>query len=253
VTGDGVSVSYSTSRFGWGVHASIRLRDTANDHEAVYLKVEADVVDSFPLPNPVGIVWNRQGAGTETPVINIVLRAGVGSAIHGVRFTVCTNDGLLDDYADPADDCTATGWKALPAQRPHNAEHRATAQTWMTGSMARFQQQKAQASGPYDWDDDGCSVPYVPSAVANSPAIFASFRNACERHDFGYRNYGRYLNSENEPGLQLGPSDATKAWIDHIFLADMRAVCGIEATCLTLARLYYEAVRLKAGSAFYGR
>jgi hypothetical protein len=54
-------------------------------------------------------------------------------------------------------------------------------------------------------------------------------------------------------GLQLGPSDAAKAWIDRIFLADMLSVCGLEPTCTTPARMYYEAVRLKSGPAFYGQ
>jgi Prokaryotic phospholipase A2 len=117
----------------------------------------------------------------------------------------------------------------------------------MTSSMTRFQEEKSRAPQPYDWTDDGCSNPVLPEGLKDRPALLFSFKDACERHDFGYRNYGKYY------GRQISPTDATKAWIDAIFLGDMNAACADSSSCLVWAAAYYNAVRFMAGEAFYAR
>jgi hypothetical protein len=62
---------------------------------------------------------------------------------------------------------------------------------------------------PFDWSDDGCS--HTPFDQARL------FNQACQQHDFGYRNFGR--------GLQLGRTESTRAYIDHRFLVEMDRIC----------------------------
>jgi hypothetical protein len=236
------NATFSAYRHGWGAYLSVSVSDTARDHDAVYLKAELDVADWV---NPTAEVLRVGGAGT-TVHTEGVLPAGTGSAIRGIQFTLCRN---VDNWFDI---CIDSAWYTLPQQTAHNTQFRATADALMTASLASFQLQKWLAPQPYDWYDDGCSAP-LPAGLENSPSLFVSFKDACERHDFGYRNYGKYRNTLGGPGLQLGPTDGTKAWIDQIFRRDLQAACVAEPTCLSWAELYYQAVRLKAGKAFYAR
>jgi len=87
-----------------------------------------------------------------------------------------------------------------------------------------------------DWSDDGCSAPGI-----GSEQMWFDFRNACERHDFGYRNSKR-----------LGLFDGYKERIDAVFAKDMYAACQEEAwwqrkQCKFTAGLFYSAVRAAGG------
>ncbi|WP_137816874.1 phospholipase [Gandjariella thermophila] len=81
-----------------------------------------------------------------------------------------------------------------------------------------------------DWSSDGCS--HVP----DSPFGF-HFRHACERHDFGYRNYRR----------QRRFTEPNRREIDDNFRSDMYSVCGTNWTCRRTADLYYVGVRELGG------
>jgi hypothetical protein len=91
-----------------------------------------------------------------------------------------------------------------------------------------------RGSHPYspqiDWSSDGCS--HVP----NSPFGF-HFLSACERHDFGYRNYKR----------QARFTEANRKEIDDAFRSDMYSVCGTDWGCRRTADLYYFGVRTLGG------
>jgi Prokaryotic phospholipase A2 len=98
------------------------------------------------------------------------------------------------------------------------------------------------APWPFDWSDDGCSGP-TPQGWRRV------FRRACEQHDFGYRNYGKYLS--------LGRTDATRGWIDDRFKREMTAICVDNYlvqrnSCLAAAHIMYAAVRAKGRPHFYG-
>jgi hypothetical protein len=117
---------------------------------------------------------------------------------------------------------------------------RRQADAWMAAPLATFLSAKAAAPRPFDWSDDGCSV------VPDHPLGLA-FRDACRRHDFGYRNYGR--------GLRLDPTPARRRQIDRRFLADLQASCRgartpMRVVCPALAWTYYEGVRAFGGGAF---
>jgi hypothetical protein len=81
-----------------------------------------------------------------------------------------------------------------------------------------------------DWSSDGCS--HVP----NSPFGF-HFRHACERHDFGYRNYKR----------QARFTEPHRKQVDDNFRSDMYSVCGTNWECRRTADLYYLGVRKLGG------
>ena len=83
-----------------------------------------------------------------------------------------------------------------------------------------------------DYSTDRCTAP-----VLGSSGPTYDFTDACLRHDFGYRSYGR-----------LGLIDERRREVDQRFLADMRAHCltrpGEQVIrCLGWARAYYRGVR----------
>ena len=82
-----------------------------------------------------------------------------------------------------------------------------------------------------DYSDDGCSAP-----VTGSVSLYYDFRRACDRHDFGYRNYKR-----------LGLFDERKAEVDLIFNRDMLDSCdemfiAVRRHCRNMAFIYYQGV-----------
>jgi hypothetical protein len=88
-----------------------------------------------------------------------------------------------------------------------------------------------------DYSDDGCSAP-----VLGSEKPWFHFREACERHDFGYRNAKR-----------LGLFHEYKRRIDAIFGRDMVEACEQEAwwqrgPCRETAALYLAGVTFAGGS-----
>jgi len=100
-------------------------------------------------------------------------------------------------------------------------------------TLAQFGTIKAQQ--PYadqlDWSDDGCS--WSP----DNPFGF-KFLPACQRHDFGYRNYKK----------QSRFNETTRLRIDNNFKADMYFQCAGSWACNRTADLYYAAVREFGGS-----
>jgi hypothetical protein len=95
-------------------------------------------------------------------------------------------------------------------------------------SLAQFTQIRASHpdGNQLDWSSDACS--YSPDRP-----LGYDFVPACNRHDFGYRNYkkqGRF-------------DEASRKRIDDLFYADMKGVCAGALVCDGVAWTYYEAVR----------
>ena len=91
-----------------------------------------------------------------------------------------------------------------------------------------------------DWSTDGCSAPIIESTGRTF-----DFRNACRRHDFGYRNYSRLDNGTKW-------TSALRARVDAVFLKDMHADCAlrprvVRASCTLWAHTFYRFVRTYAG------
>jgi len=133
------------------------------------------------------------------------------------------------------------------AQRYTRAEKRRRAGHIHRLALHRFNRLKGRehsgVAARLDWGDNGCSAPDIAAYWRDY------FDRSCERHDFGYRNFG---NGWRE-GLALRSTDAMKRRIDERFYADMRHQCGGAQNCLDVAWAFYLAVRKsgKAQTAFY--
>ena len=97
-----------------------------------------------------------------------------------------------------------------------------------------------------DFTTDGCSNWFLPDHMNDTGATY-DFTAACWHHDFGYRNYRRFIS-----GGLVSDISGTRAIIDAMFLDDMKANCAPRPswerpTCNARADLYYQLVR-KYGS-----
>lgn len=88
-----------------------------------------------------------------------------------------------------------------------------------------------------NWTTDGCSAP----VVGESGRSF-NFRNACIRHDFGYRNY---------KSRELFTADS-RLRLDEQFRQDLHTLCApklrtFKIRCAAWAEIFYAAVRSAGG------
>ena len=95
--------------------------------------------------------------------------------------------------------------------------------------MSARNNQSAWAAYGFDWSTDYCS------SSPDNPFGFP-FKDACSRHDFGYRNY-----------KAVGQFPANKDRIDSAFYEDLKRVCAnysgaTKTSCDATAWVYYEAV-----------
>jgi hypothetical protein len=101
-------------------------------------------------------------------------------------------------------------------------------------TLSAFLQARAAQNPSYlDWSSDSCS------SSPDNPFGFP-FDPACQRHDFGYRNYK----------AQNRFTDAGKLRIDNNFRNDLYHQCATTSavgTCETTADVYYWAVRAFGG------
>jgi hypothetical protein len=119
---------------------------------------------------------------------------------------------------------------AEPADKPAvlsswTQTSKASADAWYAAS----QNKPAWAAYAFDWTTDNCTE------APDNPLDFP-FARACQRHDFGYRNY-----------RAAGTFAANKSRLDSAFYEDLKRACapyaGDERTaCNGLAWIYYQAV-----------
>ena len=71
----------------------------------------------------------------------------------------------------------------------------------------------------FDWTDDGCSGADAIWGAARPVSLLYRnlFNQACQQHDFGYRNSGS--------GLKLARNESSRRQIDERFLGEMRHTC----------------------------
>jgi hypothetical protein len=97
----------------------------------------------------------------------------------------------------------------------------------------------------FDWTSDGCSAPLM-----GSRGIGYDFRDACRRHDFGYRNMRR-LERRYGTGSSYW-NHTTRLLADRQFLTDMASSCHhrnllVRPICSMWAHIYYFVVRQFGG------
>ncbi|GHH81916.1 hypothetical protein GCM10018793_40450 [Streptomyces sulfonofaciens] len=95
--------------------------------------------------------------------------------------------------------------------------------------IAARNNQAAWSAYQFDWSTDYCSD------SPDNPFGFP-FKDACSRHDFGYRNY-----------KAVGQFPANKDRIDSAFYEDLKRVCArysgaTKSSCDGTAWVYYQAV-----------
>ena len=106
--------------------------------------------------------------------------------------------------------------------------------------IATFTRQRSALRRQYptlDWSNDGCSAPIVGSEGRSF-----NFRSACDRHDFGYRNF-----------KALGLFDtSTRTLIDEQLHRDMNTSCDsqrrtLKVRCIAWSEIFYTMVRAAGG------
>lgn len=124
----------------------------------------------------------------------------------------------------------ATASAAVPADKPQ------VLSSWTQTSAASYNafisarnNQAAWSAYAFDWTTDYCS------SSPDNPLGFP-FKDACSRHDFGYRNY-----------KDAGTFPANKDRLDDMLYADLKRVCATysgatKTTCDGTAWVYYQAV-----------
>ena len=117
-----------------------------------------------------------------------------------------------------------------------------------------------------NWTHDGCSVPVWEIAVFSGAAALAAayykslFVDSCNRHDFGYRNFGKNTSSPG-PHYKFDPTRTRKNAIDSRFKSNMKVECSQDFShwyqivnreaCYGAADAFYEAVSHFGDSSFF--
>lgn len=112
-------------------------------------------------------------------------------------------------------------------------------------SLPVFSATRATGDPRFDWTTDGCSAPLV-----GDTGLSFNFREACVRHDFGYRNL-KLLESRYGRGHTYWNSTNRKR-VDQQFLTDMKQHCRgrslpLRPTCNWWADIFFTAVRIAGG------
>ncbi len=218
-------------RTGWTVNVTGTLTDTRSDGDCVYVEAVLQVDD---WADPDGRTPDHcSGNGTSTG-INVSLTPGSGSKLASIRVRVCAADSF-------ADSCLERIY-TVPVEQAVQPQYKPNIDSYMSMSMASFKQARAAHPAPYNWTADGCSTsPDYPSGF--------NFKDACNRHDFGYRNYGK-------GSIKASPFDSTRAAVDSRLRTDLMNECArysgsTRSDCEDLANTYYAGVRIAGGKAFY--
>lgn len=103
--------------------------------------------------------------------------------------------------------------RGAAAQPTATEAPRAVAEALMAMPLESFHATRARRPPPFDWSSNGCNFGEVTGP------FHALFNRACDRHDFGYRNFGG-------SGLQLDRSEARRLRIDQRLHTDLEDLCA---------------------------
>ncbi|MEV0732630.1 phospholipase [Polymorphospora sp. NPDC050346] len=152
------------------------------------------------LPLPIGMRYLSACSGLGTSTLSVAVGSGeISTGLAPNRLAVL--ESLTSDSSGSYD-------------------------SWNIGRFYR----ETYAAYEFDWSTNHCT--WAPE----NPLGF-TFESACDRHDFGYRNYKAAQRFE-----------ANKARLDLAFYSDLQRVCAnypaaVQPACYALARVYYEATR----------
>lgn len=223
---------FVAKRFGYKVRIRVTTDEKVGEEDCVYAKVKL-VVDAWFDSEDDHVAHECNASETTTETVWFFPSAGTG--FDHLEISLCQPDWFSDS-------CKTETMPVLQNRGEHTGLRR-RAVNRMTEPMPAFQRARANTSGPWVWKSDGCSGPAVRKT---------EFRNACERHDFGYRNFGHGKHT-------IRPRDGMRARIDSWFLDDMRRICerrhngDAEDDCRTAAYGNFLGVREGGSRPFYGQ
>ncbi|WP_210492454.1 phospholipase A2 [Patulibacter sp. SYSU D01012] len=204
---------------------------------------------ALPQPQPIAAVDHvRQGQWVRIEC-QVKGQAAYGSRIWSKVRGLYVPDKYLKTYTDgfipgvprcsvgapppaaPAPPPPAPPAPAGPTRKELRRAVKRVAYERVYGSNYRLMKEQYPQGSGIDWDKNGCSVPKAlleaqvgvgPWLRGNPIAFYADlFVKSCDRHDFGYRNYG----SNNPSGLKLDPTERRRASIDERFGNNMHYQC----------------------------
>lgn len=218
-------------RTAWTVTVKGTLTDTRADGDCVYVEAVLEV-DHWTDPD-TRTPDHCGGKGTSRSV-DLSMTPGKGSKLSRIRVRVCAADSFKDSCEEKI--------FTVPVEQAEQPGKKPTVDKYRTSSMATFLAAKKAGGQGLDWNDDGCSN------SPDAPGGF-NFKPSCQRHDFGYRNYGK-------GAVKAAPFDSVRKQVDDQFLTDMTNVCNkysgsAKTDCLGYASTYYTGVRTAGGRSFY--
>lgn len=262
---EGGHVEFEVVRDRWGaLLTTLTVTDlSADDGDCVYVKVKLLVKGVFPdgIDGPDRVAEACDGNSVTlirrrvTPIYDFGLSAG--SEITHIEVKVCrevlTKDPCrkikveLDQHTPQA---TEEELKAIDAIMALPLDDFIA----IKDCPSPCQDENA-GPAPYDWRDNGCSGPHVP--------VFTEFfRQACARHDFGYRNYGvpdGKLVFGGEGWMDA--TDGRRLLIDQDLRGEMNSACiaafpfpypGFVSDCLGASLGFYGFLRNFGSPFFFG-
>lgn len=240
---NGGKVEYSVTRDGWRVYFTGKVTDTVSDGRCAYARLELVVTNGL---NPDERTTDVCGRNSSRPFAGY-LTAGKGHSIDAIKVKICINN---NNYS--RDNCVENS-KTVPQHRQGSlsSSQFAWIDSLSTTSLSSFMRIQSNKPSPsiYDWREDGCSVPWY--AELHTLIMQRVFKNACIRHDFGYKNYGKKYYRH---------TDSQRLKIDNQFKSDMVHICNTTpglpvtiAVCLSSANVFYIGVRMGGGKHFAGQ
>lgn len=180
---------------------------------------------------------------------NDPINAVVNTAANAANGVLGNSPSSPTTARTPSSRTPSTRPPALPSVArplPRNAPRQVltlTADGYMNLPLETFLSVRRVQPPPFDWTANGCSFGEI------SGPFRESFNRACNRHEFGYRNYGGR-------GLALDRTEARRTRVDDRLRDDLNGICrhdhaGLtETPCLAAAQAVYAAARA-AGSNWF--
>jgi hypothetical protein len=240
VTTSGASVTYRVQRDGWSVKFSGALTDKEGG-VCSYAILTLYVDDGPNVKTTTNIVCGKssQFSGRFVP--------RMGTGFSKIQIKLCNNLHICNEKNESIPD----------HQKGFLTERQFVTMNYIFNlPLSVFlAERRSRPIPPFDWREDGCSAKVTMMGITISYPIYARlFRDACIRHDFGYKNYGKkfYNHTINQ-----------RYYIDFIFFRDMVDLCAINFPgirnsaarnyCNSQALIFYLGVRNLGGKHFDGR
>jgi hypothetical protein len=203
----------------------------------------APVLAVTALLVPAASVATAAPAAPAPAAASAVKVAALVSAVSSSRASV-----VFDDF--PGQRAGLTAGRRVSSTVKHRTDHwlfgvslpsfQAERNRVCAGDLPRCDSKSSHDGSAINWSSDQCTAPFPVKKYAQNPFNW-QFHLACDRHDFGYRNYIGQRRCTNRP------RGGTRQKIDQQFLSDLRLyICAKVKNrrgCNVLTQVYFQAVR----------